>query len=317
MANLKDIRTRIKTVKSTEKITLAMKMVAAAKVKRAETKLKANKPYAKTLQGLFAKLYARFAQQADSLNNTEIAQLLKPRAVKKVGVLVIGADRGLCGSYTANILKQALKLEAAYREQNIEPQFYLVGNKLIRSFGIFSQAKIIGQLGNMTAAPSKYDAELAINSLLEAYKAGEIDAIQILYTQFVSMLTYKVSLQFLLPLSEELAGTLSQKLEIPIITQTGHQSTEEQAAVSAELLIEPSPEVVLEQLIPLYLQNQAYAAMLESSASELAARMTAMSNASKNATELIGHLTLEYNKARQAAITQEILEIVSGASALK
>lgn len=314
MANLKEIRRRIKTVKSTEKITLAMKMVAAAKVKRAENKLKANKPYASTLGNLFTRIYDKLAQQADQFDGSPYVDLIKPRDIKRVGIVLIGSDRGLCGSYSSGILKQALQVEKAYRDNGIEPVFYLVGNKMHRSFPIFSQAKVIGQLGNMTASPSSHDAQIIINKLLEAFKADEIDGIQLLYTRFVSMIAYKPTLKALLPANQLIED---KRLAHLIYTGPANTTADNSEASQSELLLEPSPVDVFNTLIPTYLQNQCYAALLEASASELAARMTAMSNASKNATELIAKLTLVYNKARQASITQEILEIVSGANALK
>ena len=315
MANLKEIRRRIKTVKSTEKITLAMKMVAAAKVKRAENKLKANKPYASTLGNLFARIYDKLAQQADQFDESPYVALIKPREMKRVGIILIGSDRGLCGSYSSGILKQALQVEKAYRDANIEPVFYLVGNKMHRSFPAFSQAKIIGQLGNMTAAPSSHDAQIIIDTCLDAFKANEIDGIQLLYTRFVSMISYKPTLRPLLPAKQLIEDKrLSHLIYTGKTTNDADNHTE---TSQSELLLEPSPVEIFNTLIPTYLQNQCYAALLEASASELAARMTAMSNASKNATELIEKLTLVYNKARQASITQEILEIVSGANALK
>jgi F-type H+-transporting ATPase subunit gamma len=313
MANLKEIRRRIKTVKSTEKITLAMKMVAAAKVKRAENKLKANQPYAKTLGSLFSRIYDKLALQADQFESSPYVSLIQPRDVKRVGIVLVGSDRGLCGSYSSSILKQGLLLEKAYREQGIEPVFYLVGNKMHRSFPVFSRAKILGQLGNMTAAPTSADAQLIIERMLDAFKADEIDAIQILYTRFVSMLVYKPVLLPLMPATQVLDSPDLAHLMPPVTVETSGESTRN----SSELLLEPSPIDVFNAVVPTYLQNQMYAALLEASASELAARMTAMSNASKNATDLIDRLTLEYNKARQAAITQEILEIVGGANALK
>lgn len=313
MPNLKDIRSRIKSIKNTEKITMAMKMVAAAKVKRAENRLKANKPYAKALNDLFAKIHDKLQQADDATGESRYLSLLKRRDIKKVGVIVMGSDRGLCGAYSANIIKQAINLNKLYLADNIEPVYYLVGNKVIRSFPSFCPGvKVIGNLGGMSAAPTNYDAQQIIDTVLKAFEAGEIDAIQILYTRFESMISYKPTLLPLLP-TEPVVSHES----LPLVTrELPHLENEKHKAIESELLIEPNPAAMLDKLIPDYLENLTFSALLESAASELAARMTAMSNASKNAKELIGLLTLQYNKARQAAITQEILEIVSGANAI-
>lgn len=314
MPNLKDIRKRIKSVKSTEKITKAMKMVAAAKVKRAETRVKANRPFSQELQVVFRDVYESMKNQAHLLEGSRYADLLVERPVKNLGLVLVSSDRGLCGSYNANITKQALQLDARYTAEGITPKFYLVGNKLTRGFKNYTESPIIGQSGGITAAPTVHDAQLIAQTLTEAYKAGEIDAIQVLYTRFQSMISYKVTLKPIFPLKgliEEVAHLIQ-----PIEDSYQKQLDVAHPTAQAETLLEPSPVEVLDNLIPLYLTNQIYNALLEGSASELAARMTAMSNASKNAAEMIGKLTIQYNKARQASITQEILEIVSGAAAL-
>ena len=312
MPNLKDIRNRIKSIKSTEKITLAMKMVAAAKVKRAENRLKANKPYAAALNELFAKVYDKLQQSCQEPDDSKYLALLQKRDIKRVGVIIFGSDRGLCGAYSANVIKQAINLNKVYDANGIEPVYYLIGNKVIRSFPAFCPgAKIIGNLGGMSASPSKHDAQQVMETVLNAFLNHQIDAIQILYTEFRSMISYKVSLLPLLPTEPILAHA-----SLPLVKRSLPQLTEQVQHAQPELLIEPNPVALLDKLIPNYLENITYAAMLEAAASELAARMTAMSNASKNAKELIGLLTLQYNKARQAAITQEILEIVSGANAI-
>ncbi len=316
MPNLKDIRRRIRSVKSTQKITQAMKMVAAAKVKRAENKVKANRPYAQELRDVFRDVFEAMKNQASELRGSRYGELLLERPVKNIGVVVMSSDRGLCGSYNANIIKQALVLDKRYQAEGLVPKFYLVGNKIIRSFKNYSKSEVLGTSGNITAAPTPHDADLMAKTLVDAFHAGEIDAIQVLYTHFVSMISYKVTLKPVFPLKglvEEIEHTITP------IDDLYHTELPEEPASGAqpETLLEPDVVQVLDTLVPLYLSNQFYTSLLECSASELAARMTAMSNASKNAADMIAKLTLVYNKARQASITQEILEIVSGAEALK
>jgi F-type H+-transporting ATPase subunit gamma len=188
---------------------------------------------------------------------------------------------------------------------------------MIRSFGADSTSGKLGTMGNISSAPTAHDSREIARVLTEAYQKGEIDAIQVLYTRFVSMISYKVTLKPIFPLKgliEEVQHDFMRVDEGIYNKEDLH--LDDTPAIAPQTLLEPNPVAVLDELVPLYLSNQLYNALLESSASELAARMTAMSNASKNAAEMIGKLTLVYNKARQAAITQEILEIVGGAEAL-
>lgn len=314
MPNLKDIRRRIRSVKSTQKITQAMKMVAAAKVKRAENRVKANRPYAEELRLVFREVYESMKNQASQLDESRYGELLTERPVKNLGIVVLSSDRGLCGSFNANIIKQAFQLDTRYPEEGITPKFYLVGNKVIRSFKRYSESTVLGTMGNMTVAPSFQNANEIANTLVKAYHNREIDAIHILYTRFVSLISYKVTLKPVFPLKgiiEEIEHAIT-----PVEEVYDRDMIYSNVGLRAETLLEPEPTAVLDTLIPLYLSNQFYNALLESSASELAARMTAMSNATNNAAEMIDKLTLQYNKARQASITQEILEIVGGANAL-
>lgn len=314
MANLKDIRRRIKTVKSTQKITQAMKMVAAAKVKRAETRVKANRPYTNELRLLFEDVYEAMKSEVGRLEGSRYADLLIERPVKNLAIVVVSSDRGLCGAYNANVTKQALQLAKQCAAEGVTPKFYVVGNKLIRSFKSYCDAEVLGTSGNISSAPQPHDASLIAQTLTEAYKKGEIDGIQVLYTRFQSMISYKVTLKPIFPLK----GVIQEASHL-IAPEMAYvkETTELQATpLHAETLLEPSPVAVLDTLIPKYLGNQIYNALLESSASELAARVTAMSNASNNAADMIGRLTIQYNKVRQASITQELLEIVGGAEAL-
>jgi F-type H+-transporting ATPase subunit gamma len=306
MPNLKDIRRRIRSVKSTQKITQAMRMVAAAKVKRAENRVKAGRPYAEALREVFGQVYRIVKNQTDALSASRYQELLTPRPIKNVGIVVVSSDRGLCGSYNSTIIRQALRLEKELVARGLTPKFYLVGNKVIQAFKRYSQAQVLGRIANMTATPSIQDANTVAETLVEAFLSGEIDSIEVLSTHFVSMISYKSKMTALMPLKGLDESEEGENVQ-----------AKEEGGLQPEMLLEPDPVQTLNQMVPMYLSNQIYILLLEASASELAARMTAMSNATKNAAELIGKLTIQYNKARQASITQEILEVVSGAQAIQ
>jgi F-type H+-transporting ATPase subunit gamma len=318
MPNLKDIRRRIKSVKSTQKITQAMRMVAAAKVKRAENRVKATRPYTAELRQVFSDVFKAMHNHFSTLSGSRYVELLKPRPVKNLGIIVMTSDRGLCGSYNAAILRQAFRLEREIRQRGLEPKFYLVGNKAIQAFSRYSKAEILGRTGGMTAAPGVPDANNIAEVLVKAFLDGKIDTIDVLSTQFVSMISYKVQMTPLIPIRSVIDW---EPALIPSMDAAYQVENDKKAQgdhkIKPEMLLEPSPVQVLDQLVPMYLSNLIYTSLLEASASELAARMTAMSNATNNAGDMISRLTILYNKARQAAITQEILEIVGGAEALQ
>jgi len=311
MPNLKDIRRRIKSVKSTQKITQAMKMVAAAKVKRAENRVKAARPYAQEVFNVMSKVYNALKNQGGAFSGSRYVELLSPRPIKKMGIVVVSSDRGLCGSYNSNLVRQALTLEKELISRGLEPKFYLVGNKAIQSFSRYSKSPVLGRMADMTAAPTIHDASLIGETLVKAYLAGEIDSIEVLSTHFISMISYKVKMTAVVPVKGILPEVIAS-IDPP--GETLAHSTEH---IAPEMLLEPNATETLDHLMPMYLGNSIYALLLEASASELAARMTAMSNATKNAGEMLEDLTRVYNRLRQSSITQEILEIVGGAEALK
>lgn len=294
-------------------------MVAAAKVKRAENRVKATRPYAAELRQVFSAVFKAMHNHFPTLSGSRYIELLKPRPVKKLGIIVMTSDRGLCGSYNAAVLRQAFRLEREIRERGLTPCFYLVGNKAIQAFSRYSKAEILGRIGNMTAAPSVADANAIAEVLVKSFLDGKIDTIDVLSTHFVSMISYKVQMTPLIPIRSFIDW---EPALIPSMDAAYHMSSEKDQAgqdhkIQPEMLLEPDPIQVLDKLVPMYLSNIVYTLLLEASASELAARMTAMSNATNNAGDMISRLTILYNKARQAAITQEILEIVGGAEALK
>jgi F-type H+-transporting ATPase subunit gamma len=316
MPSLKDIRRRIKSVKSTQKITKAMRMVAAAKVKRAENRVKATRPYAGHLRQVFSAVFKALHNHVSTISGSRYVELLKPRPVKNLGLIVMTSDRGLCGSYNATILRQAFRLEREIRQRGLTPRLYLVGNKAVQAFGRYPNVEILGQTSQMTAAPSVEDANGIANTMVKAFLDGKIDTIDVLSTHFISMISYKVQMTPVLPIRSHIDWEPDL---IPPVDAAYHfsEAPTEQVAIKPEMLLEPDPVQVLDKLVPMYLSHIIYTLLLEAAASELAARMTAMSNATSNAGDMINRLTILYNKARQAAITQEILEIVGGAEALR
>lgn len=301
MPNLKDIKSRISSVQNTKKITKAMKMVAAAKVKKAESTVKAARPFADELLQLFRKMIATVSEFSVSGLKVERAldnypALLERREVKSEGLLVITSNKGLAGAYNANIIKTTLKRIKENSENGIHTVIYPVGQKAVSAFkhkaGDFEVSD--GYIG-IANEPTATGANLVAEDIAEDFVSGKIDKIDIITTHFNNMMSYRIETWELLPV--KLPETDTDELD-PVME------------------FEPSVHGVLQQLVPMYITNGIYQALLEANASELASRMTAMSAASNNAEEMISTLTIDYNKARQAAITQELVEIVSGAAAI-
>ena len=301
MPNLKDIKSRIGSVQNTKKITKAMKMVAAAKVKRAETTVKSARPFSDELLHLFRKMLARV--QDFSTNGLKIEQalnnysvLLSRREVKTEGILVITSNKGLAGAYNANIIKTALKRIKDNSENGIKSVIYPVGQKAISAFKHKSgDFELRDGYINIANNPTATGASIVAEDIAEDYVAGKIDKIEIVTTHFNNMMSYNIVTWEVLPVKVEKA---------------------EEHELEPVMEFEPSENAVLQQLVPMYITNSIFQALLEANASELASRMTAMSAASNNAEEMINTLTIDYNKARQAAITQELVEIVSVAQAI-
>ncbi len=317
MPNLKDIRRRIRSVKNTQKITQAMRMVSAAKVKRAESRVKAARPYGNALREVFTGVYNEVKNHVNALEGTRYAELLNPKPVKNIGIIVISSDRGLCGSFNSSIVRQVFHLEREITGRGLTPKFYLVGKKVVNAYKRYGKSPILGQITDMTVAPSYYDANVIAETMTQAFMDGEIDGIEILSTHFRSMISYKIMVTSVLPVKGIIEEFVPEIRPDQAYARRDYLAEEApQSNVRPELLLEPDPASTLDRLVPMYLSNIIYTLLLESSASELAARMTAMQNATKNAGEMIDKLSIVYNKARQASITQEILEVVSGAQAL-
>ncbi|MCW6036103.1 F0F1 ATP synthase subunit gamma [Spirulina subsalsa FACHB-351] len=314
MPNLKAIRDRIQSVKNTRKITEAMRLVAAAKVRRAQEQVTATRPFADCLAQVLYGLQNRLRFEDVDL------PLLKERDVETVAILVISGDRGLCGGYNNNVIKRAETRVKELQAEGVKHQLILVGRKATQYFER-REAPISQTYTGLNQIPSAAEASKIADYLLSLFLSETVDRVELIYTKFVSLISSRPVVQTLLPLSPQ--GLEVRDDEIFRLTTKGGEFSVERETVPSEvkalpkdMLFEQDPVQILDALLPLYLNNQLLRALQESSASELAARMTAMNNASDNASELMKTLTLSYNKARQAAITQELLEVVAGANAL-
>ncbi len=314
MANLKSIRDRIQSVKNTKKITEAMRLVAAARVRRAQEQVIATRPFADRLAQVLFGLQTRLRFEDVDL------PLLKKREVKSVGLLVIAGDRGLCGGYNSNVIRRAENRAKELQAEGVNYTYVLVGRKATQYFQRRNQP-IDATYGGLEQIPTAAEATNIADELLSLFLSEKVDRIELVYTKFVSLVSSRPVVQTLLPLDTQ--GLEAADDEIFRLTTRGGQFQVEREKVTStvaplprDMIFEQDPVQILDSLLPLYLSNQLLRALQESAASELAARMTAMSNASDNAGELIKTLSLSYNKARQAAITQELLEVVGGAEAL-
>lgn len=283
MASARDIRRRIKSVKNIQQITKAMKMVAAARLRRAQERAIAGKPYTDKIREVLASVTA----------NTRDAShpLLEVREVKRVAYLVLSADKGLAGAYTSNLIKEVLPQVRGKDNARL----VTVGRKA-RDYFKRRDYTIDGEYTGFSERPSYQDAVTLAQFVSDKFSAGEYDEIYLIYTHFYSPINHKPTTVKLLPI-----GGIGDGEDIP----------------QTEYIFEPSANEVLSLLLPRYLETVIYGGLLQSAASELGARMTAMGSATDNAQELISKLTLNYNKVRQATITREISEIVGGAEALK
>lgn len=307
MSNLKDIKNRIQSVKSTQKITRAMKMVAAAKVKKAENTVKISRPFTKELTLMFKKLLNSVGTYSShSLKITSAVdnypELLQIRKLKTVGLLVITSNKGLAGAYNANVVKKALETIKNYEKQGIKTLLFVVGQKGISTLkrkckGL--DCEIIKTYLNVANDPTGGGAKIIIEDIAEYYVAHKIDKIEIITTRFKNMMSYFVENWEILPLKG--LNDDYEKMHDNIL----------------EPLMEFTPDMhhILQKVVPMYITNILFQALLEAQASELASRMTAMSAASNNAEKMLKELSVQYNKTRQFAITQEIIEVVSGANA--
>jgi F-type H+-transporting ATPase subunit gamma len=299
MASQRDVKNRIDSVKNIRKITRAMEMVAAARLRRAEQRIAHLRPYAGAIR--------RMTRQAAEAAGGEVGQLpilQQHENEQTIAILLVTADRGLAGAFNSQILRAGTRAAADYESDGRDVTFYASGRRGVSSLA-FRKHEVAGAYVGFTERPSYADAREIAADLMAAYVDGKVDRVDIFYNGYVSPLVQEVRRETLLPLQE--ATILETSDDEDDDEGTGHHALVE---------YEPGPEEILERLIPDYVEISLYRALLESTASELGARMTAMRNASENAAEVIEDLTLEMNRARQAEITQEIMEVVAGAEAL-
>jgi F-type H+-transporting ATPase subunit gamma len=305
MASQKDVKNRIASIKNINKITRAMEMVAAARLRRAEQRIEALRPYAQGMR----KLTRRAAEQAGGIPRVPV--LVEREEVKRVGAVLVTGDRGLAGAFNTNIIRDGMRLASELREGGVEPSFSAIGRKGVSAL-TFRKQELRSSYTGFTDRPGFANAREIGEELTSAYVDEELDRVELVYNRYVSPLTQHVWRQTLLPLQQ--AEVLGEGVEAE---EADAEETEiEQAHSRALWEYEPEAEQLLARLIPEYVNISVYRALLESAASELGARMTAMRNAAENAETMMDDLTLEMNRARQAEITQEILEVVAGAEAL-
>jgi F-type H+-transporting ATPase subunit gamma len=295
LASVQDIKRRIRSVRNTRKITRALELVAAAKLKKAQSRIEEMRPYADRM----LELMAGTARASTSVRGLPLLQ--QHEREDRVAVVPLTGDRGLAGAFNSQILRRAFALERQLRGEGKEVRWVGVGRRGVGSLR-FRRFQLAGEFSGFTDEPRYSDAQAIAHRVAELYTEGEVDRVVVVYNHFQSPLVQTVTVQDLLPLSEDLL-------------ETGEEERDADAQ-RGDFIFEPEPEQILERLLPVYLETELYRALLESAASEHGARMTAMRNASKNAGELIDDLTLAMNRARQAEITQEILEVVAGADAL-
>jgi F-type H+-transporting ATPase subunit gamma len=292
VATVQDLKRRIRSVRNTRKITRALELVAAARLRSAQARIEAMRPYADRM----LELMVGTAKASASLRGLP---LLERRDVQTVGVLPLTGDRGLAGAFNAQILRRAFAVERALQAEGKTARFLVAGRKG-RSTLTFRRYELARAWSGFSDRPTYADAQWIAHALTGLYTERELDRVVVIYNHFESALVQTVVEQDVLPIPE-------QALE----------AAEDPDAQFGDFIYEPEPEQILERLLPAYLETELYRALLESAASEQGARMTAMRNASNNAGELIDALTLDMNRARQAEITQEILEVVAGADALR
>ena len=287
MAGAKEIRTQIKSIQNTQKITKAMEMVAASKMRKAQERMRASRPYASKMRNVVAHMGKSHPEYKHPY--------LIERDVKRVGLIIISTDRGLCGGLNVNLFKNSVRHMQVWQGESLEIDLTLIGTK---AAGYFKRlgGKIVSQVSHLGDNPSVEELIGSVKTMLDAYDEGRIDRLYVANNEFVNTMTQKPVIEQLLPI-------------------LGNEEDDE-LKHHWDYIYEPSAKSVMDALLMRYIESLVYQGLVENIACEMAARMVAMKAASDNAGDLIGELQLVYNKARQAAITQELSEIVSGASAV-
>jgi F-type H+-transporting ATPase subunit gamma len=309
MATQKEVKNRIASIKNINKITRAMEMVAAARLRRAEQRISDLRPYAEGIR----KLTRTAAAHAGGIPRVPV--MAERENVQRVGLVLVTGDRGLAGAFNSNIIREGMRTAARVREDGADATFSVVGRKGVSAL-TFRKVELAGSYVGFTDRPTFADAREIGEELTARYVDEEVDRVELVYNRFVSPLTQYVWRQTLLPLQQaEVIGEGAEDEEEGDAAASSNSEAEE-AQSKSEWSFEPEAEELLGRLIPEYVTISVYRALLESAASELGARMTAMRNAAENAESIMDDLTLEMNRVRQADITQQILEVVAGAEAL-
>ncbi|HEX3911465.1 MAG TPA: ATP synthase F1 subunit gamma [Solirubrobacteraceae bacterium] len=302
MASQRDVKDRISSVKNIQKITRAMEMVAAARLRRAEQRIAALRPYADALRRM-----TRQAAQAAGAEAGRLPLLSEHESIDNVGLLLVTGDRGLAGGFNSQIIRAGVRIGDEYAEQNAQIAWYATGRRGVSSL-TFRGRELGGSYTGFADKPAYADARSVADDLITGYIDGKLDRVEIVYNAYISPLTQQVTRETLLPISQA-----------TIATEEPEQDDQDAAAGSGPRALvdyEPDPEEILKRLVPDYVEISIYRALVESTAGFFGAQMTAMRSASDNAGEIITDLTLQMNRARQAEITQEIMEVVAGAEGL-
>jgi F-type H+-transporting ATPase subunit gamma len=292
VASVQDLKRRIRSIRNTRKITKAMELVASARLRRAQARIEAMRPYADRMM----ELMVGTARASSSVRSLPLLQ--RRESVQSVAILPLTGDRGLAGAFNAQVLRHAFALSRQLESEGMRVRWLVSGRKGASTLR-FRRLDVLQAWTGFSDRPAYADAQALAHKVAELYVESEVDRVVVVYNRFVSPLVQQVVEQDLLPIPEDVL-----------------EAGEEHQHLLGDFIYEPEPEQILERLLPVYVETELYRALLESAASEQGARMTAMRNASKNAGELIDTLTLAMNRARQAEITQEILEVVAGADAL-
>lgn len=307
MASQRDVKNRITSVKNIQKITRAMEMVAAARLRRAEQRIARLRPYADAIRRMTYQ-----AAQAAGAEATRLPLLSEREQVENVGLLLVTGDRGLAGAFNSQIIRAGVRGGVELADQGLQTVWYATGRRGVSSL-TFRGRDLSGSYTGFSDRPAYADARTIADDLITAYVDGRLDRVDILYNSYVSPLTQHVTRETLLPLSQ---STLTDEGDSHREGSAGSSADEHASAPHSLVEYEPGPEEILKRLVPDYVEISIYRALIESAAGFFGAQMTAMRNASENAGTLIEEYTLQMNRARQAEITQEIMEVVAGAEGL-
>jgi F-type H+-transporting ATPase subunit gamma len=296
LASTLDLKRRVRSITNTRKVTKAMELVASARLRRSQLRIESMRPYADRMLELMSGV-------STAAGAVRLPLLERRDNVQKIAIVAVTADRGLAGGFNAQVIRRSLALQREAQAAGQEVLWFSTGRKAASTLR-FRRLNVAQSWTGFSERPAYSDAQTLAHAVSEAFVNGDVDKVVVVYNAFVSALTQKVTVRDLLPISAEL------------LEEAGETIDDEGPSHTPDFIYEPEPEEILARLLPVYVETEIYRALLESAASEQGARMTAMRNASKAAGELIDALTLAMNRARQAEITQEILEVVAGADAL-